>query len=127
MHVGEKHGLLTIIDTEVRNGSYFYKCQCECGNITTVSGRHLFSGDTNSCGCINSKANTLMDKILTKYNIPFKREYWFAECKDKKPLPFDFALFNNEDELIGLIENNGSQHYSARGTQWNTPERLIYT
>ena len=126
-HIGEKYGLLTVVEAELKGDGYFYKCQCECGNTTTVSGRHLFSGDTNSCGCINSKANTIMDKILTKYNIPFKREYRFEDCKDKKSLPFDFALFNNEQELIGLIENNGSQHYSARGTQWNTPERLIYT
>ena len=68
-----------------------------------------------------------MARILKRLNIPFKREYRLEDCRDKMPLPFDFALFNNENELIGLIENNGSQHYSARGTQWNTPERLIYT
>nr|DAU99610.1 MAG TPA: hypothetical protein [Bacteriophage sp.] len=58
-----------------------------------------------------------MNRILLKFNIPFKREYKFQDCRDKLPLPFDFALFNDENELIGLIENNGSQHYSARGTQ----------
>lgn len=125
-HIGEKHGLLTIKDIELRNNDYYYKCDCDCGNKVTVLGKRLFNGSTNSCGCINSKANTLMDQILTKYNIPFKREYRFEDCKDKGALPFDFALFNNEGELIGLIENNGDQHYSARGTQWNTPERLIY-
>lgn len=67
-----------------------------------------------------------MAKILTKYNIPFKREYRFEDCKDKNCLPFDFALFNSEDELIGLIENNGDQHYSSRGTQWNTSNYTIY-
>lgn len=125
-HIGEQHGLLTILSCESKNDSYYYKCKCDCGNICEVQGTRLFNGTTSSCGCINSKANALMDKILTKYNIPFKREYRFAECKDKSTLPFDFALFNNQDELIGLIENNGDQHYSARGTQWNTPERLIY-
>ena len=68
-----------------------------------------------------------MAQILTKLDIPFEREYRFEDCRDKGALPFDFALFNREHELIGLIENNGDQHYSARGTQWNTPERLIYT
>ena len=92
-----------------------------------VSRSHLLRGDVYSCGCINSKANAQMAQILSKYNIPFKREYKFADCVDKRPLPFDFALFNDVGELIGLIENNGDQHYSARGTQWNTPERLIYT
>lgn len=127
-HIGEKYGLLTIEDVEVRDSKrYYYKCRCDCGCKAVVNGSKLFSGETMSCGCINSQANTKLDMILTRLNIPFKREYRFEDCRDKKPLPFDFALFNNNDELIGLIENNGSQHYSARGTQWNTPERLIYT
>lgn len=125
-HIGEKYGLLTILDCYVQNDKYYYKCKCDCGNTANVLGKRLFSGGTCSCGCINSKANALMALILEKYNIPFKREYRFEGCRDKGTLPFDFALFNKEDELIGLIENNGDQHYSARGTQWNTPENLIY-
>lgn len=126
-HIGEKHGLLTIEGIELKGQDYYYICKCDCGNKATILGKRLFSGETTSCGCINFKANALMAQILEKYQIPFKREYRFEDCKDKSTLPFDFALFNNENELIGLIENNGDQHYSSRGTQWNTPERLIYT
>lgn len=125
-HIGQKYGLLTVEKPILKDGNYYYQCKCECGNQTVVLGKNLFNGNTYSCGCINSKANEQMAKLLTKLNIPFKREYKFSDCADQRPLPFDFALFNREGELIGLIENNGSQHYSARGTQWNTPERLIY-
>jgi hypothetical protein len=130
-HIGEKYGLLTIKDCHIRktkNGEckYYYDCVCECGNKITVAGSNLFNGNTSSCGCLNSKANMIMDKILTEKSIFFKREYCFEDCRDKKPLPFDFALFNNYDELIGLIELNGSQHYSATGSGWRTPERLVY-
>lgn len=123
--IGEKWGKLTILDVEPKNNKYYYKCKCECGNEVMVWGQRLFSGQTTSCGCINSKANELMAKILEKYNIPFVREYRFQDCRDKAPLPFDFALFNKQDELIGLIENNGSLHYSTSGTGWDTPERLL--
>lgn len=126
-HIGEKYGKLTITDYELHGDKYYYKCKCDCGNEVTVRGGNLFNGNTTSCGCINSKANEEMARILTRLEIPFKREYRFEDCRDKAPLPFDFALFNKNDELIGLIENNGDQHYSARGTQWNTPERLVYT
>lgn len=126
-HIGEQHGLLTILGCKLQNGDYYYHCKCECGNECDVLGKRLFSGVTTSCGCINSKANMMMDKILTRLNVPFKREYRFEDCRDKNTLPFDFALFNYDEELIGLIELNGDQHYSARGTQWNTPERLVYT
>ena len=124
-HIGEKYGNLTIYDYELRQEGYWYKCHCDCGNNTIVLGKRLFYGMTNSCGCLNSKANELMDKLLTSKNIPFKREYKFEDCKDKAPLPFDFAIFNKENELIGLIELNGSLHYSTSGTGWDTPERLI--
>lgn len=29
-----------------------WKCRCDCGNSKVVSGSHLISGDTKSCGCI---------------------------------------------------------------------------
>lgn len=129
-HIGEKYGKLTIVDCyikEHKNGDkkYSYKCKCDCGNYIDVIGSNLFNGNTLSCGCLNSKANEIMDKFLTKEKIPFKREYKFIECKDQLPLPFDFALFNNQNELIGLIELNGSLHYSTSGTGWDTPDRLI--
>lgn len=125
-HTGEKYGLLTILEPIKKKDKYFYKCKCDCGNEIEVAGYNIFNGNTSSCGCLNSKANMEMDKILTDMKIPFKREYRFEECRDKRPLPFDFALLNEEEELIGLIELNGSQHYSCRGSGWNTPERLIY-
>lgn len=126
-HIGERYVKLTVIEPILKGKDYYYLCQCDCGNQITVIGKNLFSGNTSSCGCINSKANAEMALLLKRLNIPFKPEYKFQDCADKRPLPFDFAIFNREDELIGLIENNGSQHYSSRGTGWNTPERLIYT
>lgn len=125
-HIGEKYMYLTILDYKLKGKDYWYICKCDCGNTIEVIGKNLFNGNTSSCGCLNSKANELMDKILTEKNIPFKREYRFEGCKDTYPLPFDFALFNNQDELIGLIENNGRLHYSSTGTGWDTPERLIH-
>lgn len=125
-HIGEKHGRLTIIEPILKGKDYWYKCKCDCGNECEVLGKRLFAGVTSSCGCLNSKANELMDKILTDLKIPFKREYKFEDCRDTAPLPFDFALFNKQEELIGLIELNGSLHYSTSGTGWDTPARLIY-
>lgn len=125
-HIGETYGWLTIEDYFLKDGNYWYKCKCKCGNKTEVLGKRLFHGDTSSCGCMNSKANELMAKLLEEKNICFKREYKFEECCDKLPLPFDFAIFNEDNELIGLIELNGSLHYSTSGTGWDTPERLVY-
>lgn len=124
--IGEVYGKLTIFEPVLKDGKrYSYKCKCECGNTTTVLGYNLFSGHTTSCGCISSKANEEMGRILESKGIIFKREYIFSDCKDKGYLRFDFAIFNEIGEVIGLIENNGSQHYSSRGSGWDTPERIV--
>lgn len=38
-------------------------------------------------------------------------EYSFSNLKDKKQLRFDFAIFDNNNNLIKLIEFQGKQHY----------------
>ena len=65
-----------------------------------------------------------MEEILKSYDIPFKREYKLDDCRDKLPLPFDFAIFNDCNELVGLLELNGQQHYIEGG--WNTKAHLQY-
>lgn len=63
--------------------------------------------------CKSSKGNLIIDKWLKDNGIFYKREYRFTECRDKKPLPFDFAVFSDEDyrTLVYLIEYDGEQHY----------------
>lgn len=124
-HIGEKHGALTVLDCFLKDEKYWYKCQCDCGAVVNNLATKVLNEVVYSCGCVNSKANELMSGILNKYHIPFEREKRFEDCKDKNCLPFDFALYNNAGELIGLIENNGIHHYSAKGTGWNTPDNLI--
>lgn len=126
--IGKKFGKLTPIERFTKGKTSFYRCNCDCGaKGIEISHSHLMSGHTTSCGCVKSKMNMRMDHLLTAEGIHFIREYSFPDCVYKAPLRFDFALFNDVNELIGLIELNGSQHYSSRGTGWDTPERLIMT
>lgn len=61
---GKKFGRLTVIErVENRKGRWFYKCQCECGNITVVSGNALTQGHTRSCGCTRIKS--IIEKSTT--------------------------------------------------------------
>ena len=51
--VGNKYGMLTVIE-RVDNDAYNkaqYRCRCDCGNSTIVSGAALRNGNTKSCGC----------------------------------------------------------------------------
>lgn len=46
---------------------------------------------------------------LTKKNIFYIRWYGFYDCRDKKPLPFDFYL----PDYLACIEADGIQHFEA--------------
>lgn len=51
---GKKFGRLRIIECvgRIRKRGRLYRCRCNCGRIVTVQGRHLRSGETQSCGCL---------------------------------------------------------------------------
>ena len=56
-----------------------------------------------------SKYEATITSYLVKNNIPFKHQHTYSDCKDKKCLPFDFLITNNDEDI--LIEYNGEQHY----------------
>ena len=114
--IGEKIGKLTVLSEDVErkkkkhNMNSYWFCQCDCGNIISVSQRDLKI--QKSCGCLRSKANALIGKFLSENNIPHQREYSFSDLKGDKNglLKFDFAIFN-ETGVKCLIEYQGKQHY----------------
>lgn len=115
---GNRYGKLTVISLITRHPRAVWKCQCDCGSIVEVKGIDLRIGDVRSCGCTRSFKEEEIARLLTKYHINFKREYTFSDLRGKqKPLRFDFAIFDN-NQLKGLIEYNGIQHYDiTKG--WN--------
>jgi hypothetical protein len=56
---GQLFGLLTVegrAENDKRQRTRWI-CKCACGNRCTVSGAHLMSGHTSSCGCAGSRAS----------------------------------------------------------------------
>lgn len=76
----------------------------------------------NGCPkCNYSKGEKLIDNFLINSNINFKTQYKFEDCRNKKPLSFDFAVYKN-NELIFLIEYQGQQHYEQ--INFNVKEKI---
>lgn len=57
--------------------------------------------------CKRSKGELKIEEILIKYNIKYIPQYKFKDCKNIKPLPFDFYLPDHNM----CIEFDGEQHY----------------
>lgn len=108
--VGKKFGRLTVLDElpSVKGRGRKVKCLCECGNIHNCSVTDLTTGNTMSCGCMNrSKGELYIEETLNKLNLLFEKQKRFKECRNKKPLPFDFYL----PQYNICIEYDGEQHY----------------
>ena len=54
---GRRYGRLTVIERACREDKrrVYWVCRCDCGNYSFVSGDDLKSGNTKSCGCLNSE------------------------------------------------------------------------
>ena len=110
--IGRTFGKLTVIkETKDRSGPYIvYECKCSCGSIVKVSSHNLSSGNTQSCGCMRSKGEFLIGKILQELNIAFEKQKTFPNLLGKvNVLRFDFYL----PEYNTCIEYQGKQHYSS--------------
>lgn len=115
--MGHRYGKLLVIDKiRPENKATYWKCQCDCGNISYYAGDVLRSGRALSCGCLHSYNNSKIKQFLTESKIQFKDEVAFADLITSKGghPRFDFGIYDN-DNLICLIEYQGAQHFIDKG------------
>lgn len=123
--VGKRFGKLTVLyDSGKRqNRSVVWHCRCDCTNELDVNQVDLQRGHTKSCGCVKSYGERLVQEILQKLNIKYKKEYIFNDCinpKTNQKLRFDFYL----PGYNVCIEYDGEQHFKYSNTGWNTKENF---
>ena len=101
---GQKFGRLTVIEKTdkpqgiKRTGTY-WKCVCECGNITVGNSSDLRKGDKISCGCFHNeirknKAKNLIGQKFGKLTVIGKSDkrdksgyvQWHCECECGKTI-----------------------------------------
>lgn len=63
-----------------------------------------------------SRGEIKIEEILSQAGLNFKEEYSFPNLisSNGRPLRFDFAVFDDDDNLDFLIEYQGIQHYQAK-------------
>lgn len=64
----------------------------------------------------SSRGEIKISEILDAAGISYKEEYSFPDLlsMSHRPLRFDFAVFDDNDDLDFLIEYQGIQHYTAK-------------
>lgn len=112
---GQRFGRLIAIEPnwkvtrERKQGTVFWNCKCDCGNLVIVSNNSLKQLNTTSCGCLISKGEQKIKEILNSLNIQYETQKQFSDLLGVKngKLRFDFYL----PQYNIALEYQGEQHY----------------
>lgn len=108
---GIKNGLqstpLRIGDITSSHNKVVFKCNCgntfERSIYKWMDGRDLCI----NCSQVQSSYERLFEEYLIDKKYKYKKEYRFNDCRDEKPLPFDFYITSFDC----LVEIDGQQHF----------------
>ena len=106
------------------NHNHYYRCKCLlCGREYDALSQTLEK--SFGCGCQKSIGENNIKQILDNNNIQYIRQYIFPDSSYR----FDFAILNNNKEVIRLIEFDGQQHFekNIKNSGWNTLEHYLKT
>ena len=88
------------------------RIKCSCGNIFITSyANYMNAGVTrcHRCSCKESSGEKIIREFFEKNNIAYEQEKRFKDCRDTKPLPFDFYI----PSKCTIVEFDGQHHYKA--------------
>jgi hypothetical protein len=88
-----------------------------CQTIFEVTPNHFLSSMESRCPyCKSSKGEKAIESFLVNNSIEYIHQFRIKECKNKRSLPFDFAILE-KGKLKLLIEFDGIQHYYPKWGQ----------
>lgn len=88
------------------------KCRCKkCGHEWSSCASNILSEHIRCPACSSSKSEDQLAGILASLNLNYERKVRFKECRYKKPLEFDFIIYDNNKNITFACEYDGEQHY----------------
>lgn len=97
-----------------------YRCPNHPNKETKIALSALLAGKgCKYCASERSQSEgcNKIERFLQTKELNYQKEYSFSDCRYKHILKYDFAIFNNQNNLMLLIEFNGKQHYEEK-SQW---------
>ena len=108
-----------IIGEYINNRTTVKMIHKNCGNEFNAYPKRILNGKCCPT-CYLSSGETLINEFLKNHGIKYERQYRFNDCRNKKPLPFDFAIF--QDDKVKLIEFDGQHHY-GNSNYWGNDKK----
>lgn len=122
---GQRFGKRTVLEDSGQRragGGILWRCRCQCGQEKLIRQDTLVAGRTRSCGCITSRGNEKIARMLTQGGIAFAAEYTPGDLPGR--YRFDFAVFL-QGKLAYLIAYDGVLHTTYSGRGWDTEARFL--
>jgi len=94
-----------LLSNKYKRNDELLKYRCSCGNISKIRLANFLLGQR--CGCDRSKGEKVIKNWLINNNIKYISQKRFNDCRDIRPLSFDFYLSNYNT----CIEYDGKQHF----------------
>ena len=119
--IGREFGKLTVLLEAGRNNSrsILYRCSCDCGGITSVTGSNLRKGSTISCGC--AKKEDLSGKtfgLLTAIEDVGRRNkevLWRCRCECGTIVDVRSSNLKSGNTTTCGCSKRGKSHYNWKG------------
>lgn len=90
------------------------KVRClKCGHVWSPAADSLMQG-FGCPACTSSKGENVVREYLQAHEVRFEEQYKIDGCRNIRPLPFDFAVFDDAGNLEMLIEYDGPQHFESK-------------
>lgn len=99
---GNRFEKLTLVKTvgKSKNGTLYWECLCDCGNITKVSTSHIKNGSIKSCGCLK-KAKQKLCKSWAGYEEISGNFFSSVKCcANKRNILFDITIQDIWDKYV---------------------------
>ena len=92
-----------------------YPCKCACGAECEVREDLLTKGLVTSCGCDRTIDDVLEGyrQLFDIHNVKYREDYKMSPTINS----FHFAIFNNNDELLGVIDFISPGYYTRIGNE----------
>jgi mRNA-degrading endonuclease HigB of HigAB toxin-antitoxin module len=84
----------------------------KCGHQWNITPHNFIDSHRRCPRCKESEGERRIRVFFSQNNIVFYQQYKFKDCRYKRSLPFDFAVFDKDNNLLFLIEYDGEQHFS---------------
>lgn len=95
-------------------------CKCDCGNSIIVKGNSLKSGNTKSCGCLDSEIKAQRNRDNKKYNeYDLTGEYGIGYTAKGEEFYFDLEDYDKIKDYCWCLDKDGYVVSHLSGTRNN--------